>query len=263
VFGERDPVAAGNEASFYAFVANDVANTRDTLGLSPSRFSPYGYNWLTGIQAHNIFSEWVKTTTWFVERLGEGKVFVNKSIASIIDTPDLSDILIRDPLKRPDLAFKSKGWPGAMGEFFELKPVTHRIWKGIDPRDEAQMARYQRALGPSFRRGDATSIVTEAPFGGALPLPVMDFTGTLYRIRITTSPMNPLARGLIYYRLERTQEGYETIPGWVRDKAKAYDRRVKAFIQAHPRIPVAVIYVAVGTAMFAEFAPELALAAAL
>ena len=125
------------------------------------------------------------------------------------------------------------------------------------------MAMYQRALGPRFKRGDAMPLVAEAPFGGALPLPVMDFTGTLYSVWITTSLKNPLAKGLIYYRLERTQEGYETIPGWVRDKAAEYNRRVQAFIQAHPRVPEAVVYAAVATAMLAELAPEMALAGAL
>jgi hypothetical protein len=63
---------------------------------------------------------------------------------------------------------------------------------------------------------------------------------------------------MIYYSLERTQEGYETVMQWAVDLSMRYQARLAKFAEEHPEIPVIVGAAIITTIILVETFPAAA-----
>ena len=85
--------------------------------------------------------------------------------------------------------------------------------------------------------------------------------GTLNRVRVYPPFMeNRQSRGMIYYSLERTQEGSETVRQWAVGVSREFQEKMAKFAEEHPAVPVYVAAGVVSTAFLIETFPVWGLA---
>ncbi|MCD4750667.1 MAG: RHS repeat-associated core domain-containing protein, partial [Thermoanaerobaculales bacterium] len=234
-FLERDPFEYLDEANSYSFVGSNTTNAIDPLGLM--NFG-HPYNFLTGIQAHLVFSSWITKSPWAEGQRGMGrKIYPNQSLGTAVRNhgnlapskewkwhwlPDMNEKWVHTAIKsifRPDALSVGKGGQG--GELLELKPVTYLrnpralTWTLIKIQAEVG---YLAAHGVHVQLGNLAKSMPETIAGVGIPgKAVMDIDMSLYTVRIL-SPEGGFHPGMVFYELlgGASEDLRETIRPWVK-----------------------------------------------
>jgi len=160
--------------------------------LNPLRYSdpdgnaPFGgflYNAYNGIQAHNVFSDYVRSQG------AEWKA--NSTLANISEGLGLSN-------NRPDAVNTINK------ELFELKPVTHNNRPDLQAKDREQLTGYLEELGKAgdpHEAGDSTILAPNAK-GGTNIGSFRGLNGSNYDVTIYPGK----DKGMIYYGLKEQQD---------------------------------------------------------